>query len=418
MPAIVLIFEFVLHEFPASKVPAAELRLFKGRSMLNWVGQKLVLASCLGCLFWGQVSVRADQGDELLKVIEASRRKPNSDRPNVAHNGETHVIAIGVENYTQVPKLNFCIDDAQILVTAFQVVGKIDPANSLFLTDTKERPLQASSIQKQVDERLAKLNAEDNLVFMFSGHGFHDESGEMYLCPSDFNPEFAAKTGVSVVNLRDSLAQCRASTKFVFLDACYSGGFNSRLDGNQLANAFRTLKGTATITSSSNGQPSAESPSLKQGVFTYWLVKGLRGQANAVVDNHIDVAELYRFVKDQVPRTARAEGGLIQHPTWAFEHLAGIPNVIELKRPDRPSDLVKLLAMPLPPEPDTLETVLSTISQFPHASPRRGIGLTKWILKNAPAKSELAKNAQQHLDTLDSLLLQGKITLEDETEED
>lgn len=374
---------------------------------------RILLGTSLISLFAGSVELIADDADTLLKAIELVRKKPPVELPKLTQDGETFVIAIGIEHYSRVPKLTYCADDAESLVAAFRQVQKLGKANTLLLTDAEDQPLTRKDMQTRIDERLASLEKEDTLVFHFSGHGFRTDSGQMFLCPSDFDPANAGSSGLAVEILRSSLAKCRAETKLVFLDACFSGGFSQPLDGNDLANAFKTLKGTATITSSSDGQPSAESATFKQGIFTYWLVRGLRGQANSVIDRHIDIAELYRFVKDNVPLTALKEAKLKQQPTWAFEHLTGIPRVIELKRPDRPSDLVPLKAMPLPPDPETLETVLDTISQFPQANPRNNIGLTKWILKHARPNSDLAKRAQQHLDQVDALLISGEISLSD-----
>ena len=373
----------------------------------------LFLGMGLMSLFAAPTRLVADDADKLLKAIELVRKRPVVELPTSTPNAQTHVIAIGVEHYLHAPRLSYSGDDAEAWVAAFRQVQKLDEANTLLITDSAAQPLRAKNLVAQLEERLMSLQRDDTLVFHFSGHGFPAADGTMYLCPSDFDAKKPETTGLAVESLRSLLAKCRAETKLVFLDACFSGGFNQRLDGNELANAFKTLKGTATVTSSSNGQPSAESEKLKQGIFTYWLVRSLRGQANTVVDRHIDIAELFRFIKDNVPETALQELKLEQQPTWAFEHLAGIPRVIELKRPDRPSDLIPLKAMPLPPEPDVLQTVLDTISRFPQANPRNGIGLTKWILKHAPPDSAIAQAAQRHLNLVDQMILNGTISLND-----
>ena len=379
---------------------------------------QLVLAMGLMSLLAASAELIADDGDKLLRAIELVRKRPPEGLPKLVQDGETHVVAIGVEHYVHIPKLSYCGDDAEAVVAAFRQVQKLGKANTLLITDSEERPLRLPDLLAKLKVRLMALERDDTLVFHFSGHGFPTDDGKMFLCLSDFDVAHPDQTGFSVESLRTLLADCPAETKLVFLDACFSGGFNQRLDGNRLANALKSLKGTATITSSSNGQPSGESAQLKQGIFTYWLVRGLRGQANSIVDRQIDIAELFRFIKDNVPATAKQEVQIDQQPTWAFEHLAGIPRVIELKRPDRPSDLVPLKGFPLPPEQVTMERVLNTISHFPEANPRNGIGLTKWILKNAPANSELAKSAQKHLDHIDQLLLDGKISLNDGSDDE
>jgi uncharacterized caspase-like protein len=55
---------------------------------------------------------------------------------------------------------------------------------------------------------------------------------------------------------------------------------------------------------------SAENDELKHGVFTYYLVEGLKGMADADEDGLITVEEVYRYVSDKVPQATGQE----QHP--------------------------------------------------------------------------------------------------------
>lgn len=325
----------------------------------------------------------------------------------------TLVVAIGIEDYVIVPQLEYTIDDATAFATAFREVGEVPSEDIMLLVDGDSNPVDSEQIHELVPERLQSAIKDDTVVFYFSGHGFVAPDGEMYLAPADFNVKQAAATGLAVSTVREWLASCPAKRKLVFLDACYSGGFaaSERIDGQKLANALKAVKGTAVVTSSSGQQPSIESRRLKAGVFTHWLVRGLRGEANSKVDRHIDLAELFRFIETRVRLTAKEESGAEQTPTWAFDQIAEIPKVIDLKNPDKPSQLVAIAAFPLQPEPFVMETVLDSVSQFPQANPRRNIGIGKWVLKHAKPGSTLAKKAQTHIDEIDRLILDGKITL-------
>lgn len=381
--------------------------------IMRWTMSCLVI--CYAGVILGLLAAEEAMGQARNIVPDV----PASARPR-GPAGELWLLAIGVEQYTSVSPLRFTGDDARSLGKAYREVGQVPDDHIAMVSDEDGQPADRQSLLKAIQDGLARPQDGDTLVFHFSGHGFLADGGTMYLAGSDFDPQSPATTGLAVETLRNELAGCRAKTRFVFLDACHSGAFGAgnRLDGQALANAFRALPGTVTITSSSAQQPSLESAALRQGVFTYWLVRGLRGEANSTVDRQIDAAELFRFVKDKVLETARTEQGLVQQPTWSCEQLADIPAAIPLLRPDRPSVLVPIKRFPLPPAPDTLATLLDTIAHFPQANPRNGIGLAKWVLANSPRGSDLARQAQAHIDRIDEMLLRGEISLDDGRDEE
>jgi len=69
-------------------------------------------------------------------------------------------------------------------------------------------------------------------------------------------------------------------------------------------------RGKVIITASSANEVSVEKDDLQHGVFTYYLLEGLRGKADLDRDSMITVDEAYRYVYDQVPRATGQE----QHP--------------------------------------------------------------------------------------------------------
>jgi uncharacterized caspase-like protein len=69
-------------------------------------------------------------------------------------------------------------------------------------------------------------------------------------------------------------------------------------------------KGTVIITASGANEVSMESDEFKHGIFTYFLLEGLKGKADVDDDGLITVDELYRYVSDHVARASSQE----QHP--------------------------------------------------------------------------------------------------------
>ena len=69
-------------------------------------------------------------------------------------------------------------------------------------------------------------------------------------------------------------------------------------------------KGKVIISASSANEVSVEKDELGHGVFTYYLVQGLKGPADTDGDGIVTVDEAYRYVSKMVP----AATGQEQHP--------------------------------------------------------------------------------------------------------
>jgi hypothetical protein len=327
--------------------------------------------------------------------------------------GETWVVSIGVGKYIHAPSLAYTITDAEVFAKAYEQVGLVPVERVCRVVDRHAETRNAAELNQILAQWTRKAKPNDTFVLYFSGHGFTAQDGTAYLAPSDFDPSRAAETGISMDGLRKQLDECPAQAKFVILDACYSGGFRtgSQLDGQFAVDLLKQARGTVAICSCTSGQQSLESSALKHGVFTYWLTRGLRGEANSQIDSIIDAAELFRFVKDRVVEMTTNEFQHVQQPTWGFDQMADIPSLIELRRPDKPSVLVPMKQLPMGNDPRTLGAIMDSLEHFPNADARNAIGMCKWILANAPPGSDPGKRAQQHLDKIDAQLLAGTIRL-------
>jgi uncharacterized caspase-like protein len=114
----------------------------------------------------------------------------------------------------------------------------------------------------------------------------------------------------------------------VFLDACYSGAAGGRTFASRRTRAVRVddvfldrlarSRGRAIITAARASEVSLELPDLGHGLFTHYLLQGMRGAADLDRDGVIELHELYQYVEQQVTQKSRAEGGN-QHPVMKGE---------------------------------------------------------------------------------------------------
>jgi uncharacterized caspase-like protein len=111
-----------------------------------------------------------------------------------------------------------------------------------------------------------------------------------------------------VVNL---LQAARPKSVTMFIDSCYSGQTRG---GEQLLASARPVSITVSekaypdnftvMSASASSQISSSSPDLKHGIFSYYLMKGLEGDADDNKDGTITIGKLQSYLSEKVPRFA------------------------------------------------------------------------------------------------------------------
>jgi uncharacterized caspase-like protein len=112
---------------------------------------------------------------------------------------------------------------------------------------------------------------------------------------------FAHDREIEFTSLQAIFKKTGAKRKLVFADACHSGALRTA-SGQPAATQTHAGVGDHVLLflSSRSGQTSKESTALKNGAFTYFLIAGLKGGADANNDRVIAARELFDFVHPKV----------------------------------------------------------------------------------------------------------------------
>ena len=185
------------------------------------------------------------------------------------------------------------------------------PKNRIyFKTDSDVGQAEFSKVFSEggwLDKRIKEGEFTVNLYIYYAGHGAPDiKKNKAYLIPYDGDPNYASQTGYEMDALYEQLGGLGAASVTVFLDACFSGA--NRDNEMLLADArpvFMEVDASATrdvtvFSASSGSEISSAWPEKKHGLFSYYLMKGMRGDADANKDNQITVGELGDYVKENV----------------------------------------------------------------------------------------------------------------------
>lgn len=160
-------------------------------------------------------------------------------------------------------------------------------------------------------------------VFVYySGHGvpgLEDRRG--YLLPANVKAEDAQKNGYSLDLLGRNLAQLPAKSVTLVVDACFSGQSEEGLliqDASpvyiEVTDPFVRISNGSSFFASMGKEIASWFPEQKHGLFTYYFLKGLRGEADANKDKRVTVAEIEQYLSETVPYKVRRLTGRSQHP--------------------------------------------------------------------------------------------------------
>lgn len=225
------------------------------------------------------------------------------------------IIAVGKHKYGADKNLRYPAKDAAAFYDFITSPDGLaaDPDNVRLLVDenaTREAILGA------MRDMMNSANSTDVFFLYFSGHGQTVDNGEeYYFFTNDTrtdNQNAIVSTALSRSEVRSRLSNGKVRKKVLFLDACYSGMMASggKSMGERREHLFQEMAETddalVIFTSSSDTERSFEDETLGggHGIFTYFLIKGLQGEADKArsgnKNGRVTVYELDRYLGDEV----------------------------------------------------------------------------------------------------------------------
>ena len=240
------------------------------------------------------------------------------DIPVGAVNPHRYALVIGNEDYSMTganAEINvpYAVNDALVFreycVRTFGV-----PDSQIRLVPNAT----AGMMHEQLDwlMNMASADPEAELIFYYSGHGNNDEATkEPYLLPVDITGK-NIRLGISLADLYKRLSSYPIKGAYVFLDACFSGGYKSNAPliaqkGVRVVPRMGVPQGhTLSFSSSSGDQTSSVYHDKKQGYYTYFLIKAIKDAGG-----NITMKQLFEKTNADV-KQATALIGKMQEPQY------------------------------------------------------------------------------------------------------
>lgn len=241
-------------------------------------------------------------------ITKATRDRKTQDRQQspfgppepiefTADYGRRVAAVIGISKYSRQSNLEGAAKDARDTAATLRALG-FDEVLELY-----DEAATREAILDLLGNQLQRKTTSKDLAFVFyAGHGTTETlpNGEKrgYLIPTDGSSEDAYTSGISMESIRDLSNRLPAKHVYYAMDACYSGSLAVSRGQGQPNTSSQRIQAVQMLTAGTEGQQAIEEGG--RGVFTSYLLRGMRGEADRNGDKVVTASEIGWFVSEQV----------------------------------------------------------------------------------------------------------------------
>jgi tetratricopeptide (TPR) repeat protein len=271
----------------------------------------LPLATLLLCLV---LPCPAQEKQRDLRI----EKSPSTESPQSAVViPRSYALVVGISQYQNLPpanQLRFTERDAERIYSIL-----ISPAGGNFKAENVHKMIgpkaTLQSLRRELEEWLPTVaKDEDRVLIYFAGHGFVF-NGKAYLAPYDIDQKRIAATGYPMDSLGRVIgSRIKAKYKVLLTDSCHSGAITPYTDSQMVNRSLLDLdRSLFSLTASRDRESSFESPDWGggHGIFTYYVAKGMEGEADQNGDGIVTADELAEYVRRNVREATQTK----QNPT-------------------------------------------------------------------------------------------------------
>ncbi len=222
-----------------------------------------------------------------------------------------YAVVVGVGRYERLPPADFAEDDARDATAALIALG-VPEENVVTLSGSRAA---MTEVVKYVEEWLPRhVSADSRVYFYYSGHGAPNVlDGVPYLMPWDADASFVKSTGLPLERLYADLGKLPARNVIAMIDSCFSGagGRSVLAPGTRPLVTVRAPKrvppNISILTASGSDEIAGSAPQFHHGLFSYYVLRGLSGEADPAGTGHVTLEQLYDYVHKHVILDARRQ---------------------------------------------------------------------------------------------------------------
>ena len=226
---------------------------------------------------------------------------------------DAFAVVFCIENYKSMPGVLYANRDGYYMKEYLSRSLGIPPQNIYYRENDSVTKAEFDKVFAEggwLSKRI--LSGKSELYVYYAGHGAPSLKDEKpYLIPYDGDINYPHLTGVSLETLMDNISALNAKNSLLLLDACFTGmnRENQALlaDARPIAMEVKLpalTKGVNVVSATAPKQISSGFSDKKHGLFTYYLLKSLRGEADINGDRKMSLSELHSYIRANVSRAA------------------------------------------------------------------------------------------------------------------
>ncbi|QHV95636.1 caspase family protein [Spirosoma endbachense] len=253
----------------------------------------------------------------LLLVLQLSLGVCQPNSPKKTSRSITYALIIGISDYAEMNPLHFAHRDAQEFADFLQTPAFAH--DSIVVKALLNKEADVTSMYRSVRNFYNRVEPGDRLIFYFAGHGdCETESSKGYLLGHETPLDNYPQTAFALDWLSDMVSRLISKGVSVWLiaDACRAGQLAKEDDKKKVQypiwERWPNFGNQLNILACQKNERSYESKDFDggHGAFSYYLLKGLKGDAddkNQWRDDTIRAYELNAYLLANVPNAVRPQ---------------------------------------------------------------------------------------------------------------
>ncbi|UVT14789.1 MAG: caspase family protein [Nitrospira sp.] len=308
----------VIEQFPTTRLKIPPLSPGQTKS-LEFVATLPLLTQPLRA----EIHVRVAESDgsaapSQTLLFTVAPTKPRSDdidelpaQASTLQQRHIYLVSIGLSSYLdrRILSRKYASRDAETVARYFQTFGGVPSSNIHLLVDWKAFH---SHMEKAFSGWLRSQPTSGAVVIVyFSGHAMVSQAGEVMLIPYD-----GASTATTLYPLKaieSVLAKLNAKQAILIFD-----GNVSQLQGGSEMNVTPrwdlTGGNTIRLIAGEGLSHRLDDDSHQHGLFTYYLLRGLRGEADSNRNGEVTLGEITDYVRQKVTWASKSQFESVQRP--------------------------------------------------------------------------------------------------------
>lgn len=288
-------------EFVATLPPSVQSQKAELHVVVTESGEGATAPSQTLSLTIQPTGVRADDVDQIPAPVSGFQRP------------HTYLVSIGIGSYrdSQILPRKHASLDAETVANYFQSLGGVPSSNIRLLQDWK-------ALRPDVDEALLDwlpphMTKDAVVIVYFAGQAMVTQAGDVLLVPYEGSPTATTRL-YPLKDLESALSRLKAKQAILLFD-----GMVSKLHSDPKAKVSAPrweLSGGNTIRliGGEGFAKGLEDDKHRHGLFTYYFLRGLRGEADTNRDGEVTLGEIAGYVRQKVAWAAKSQFNSDQHP--------------------------------------------------------------------------------------------------------